>query len=64
MKDNRSMKVYEGSGRTYKAIPLIRLQGEWLKELGFTIGSPVNVKCEEDRLVITRIKKDPEPGKA
>ena len=30
-KEHRELKVYEASGRNYKSIPQIRLQGDWLK---------------------------------
>lgn len=53
-KENRTMKVYEGSDRNYKAIPQIRLQGKWLQELGFDMGTPINIKCEGGMLTITR----------
>lgn len=61
MKENRVVKVYEGSGRNYKRTPLIRLQGDWLKELGFEIGTAVNIRCEKDRLIISKITEEKEP---
>ncbi len=48
------MKVYESGGYSNKEIPQIRLQGEWLKELGFEIGDQLNVHCEGGRITITR----------
>lgn len=56
-KADRRMKVYEGTGANYKQIPQLRLQGDWLKELGFEIGKPINVHCEDGKLVITRIEE-------
>ena len=50
------MKVYEGTGINYKRIPQLRMQGDWLAELGFDIGKPINVHCEDGKLVITLIK--------
>ena len=47
------MKVYESGGYSNKEIPQIRLQGEWLKELGFEIGDQLNVHCEGGRITIT-----------
>ena len=63
-KKNREIKVYgmsiacPGDGtfysRTrYKNVPQIRLQGDWLKELGFEEGAPINVECQTGRLIIT-----------
>lgn len=52
-KENRTMKVYQGSDRNYQAIPQIRLQGKWLEDLGFSKGTPINIKCQDGRLIIT-----------
>ena len=30
-----------------------RIQGLWLQELGFNVGDPVLVKCEDGKLIIT-----------
>lgn len=32
---------------------MLRLQGLWMQELGFNIGDPVLVKCEDGKLIIT-----------
>lgn len=53
-KEDRRLKVYETSGYKYKTTSQIRLQGEWLRELGFEPGTPIKVACEGGRLVITR----------
>lgn len=53
-KTDRLMKVYESGVYSNKEIPQIRLQGEWLKELGFEIGDQLNVHCEGGRITITR----------
>ncbi len=53
-KEYRNMKVYEQGGYHYKATPTIILKGQWLKDCGFDIRSPVAVKCEGVRLTITR----------
>ncbi len=52
-KKNRTLKVYEQSGKNYKPTPTIILKGQWLAELGFDAGEPVNVTCEGGRLIIT-----------
>ena len=56
-KTDRLMKVYESGVYSNKEIPQIRLQGEWLKELGFEIGDQLNVHCEGGRITITRADK-------
>ncbi len=53
LKEYRNMKVYEISGYRYKPTPMIVLKGQWLQELGFSIGNPVMVKCEDGKLIIT-----------
>lgn len=52
--DKRSLKVLSQSGYRYQPTPCIVLQGRWLEVFGFSIGSEVDVHCEEDRLVISR----------
>lgn len=52
-KEYRNMKVCEQSGYKYKATPTIILKGQWLEELGFNIGDPLLVKCEDGKLIIT-----------
>jgi toxic protein SymE len=54
-KEYRSLKVLEQPGfYSQNRRPSIKLQGKWLKELGFEIGDRVDVKCEDGRLTITK----------
>jgi toxic protein SymE len=53
-KEYRKLTVTESSGYQYKSTPAIRIQGQWLSELGFDFGDKVNVKCEDGRLTITK----------
>jgi len=46
----RKLKVYEGTG--VKRVPKINLEGKWLIELGFEIGTPIQVECDKNILVI------------
>ena len=57
IKEYRNMKVYEQSGYQYKPTPVITLKGNWLKECGFDMGTPIIVKCEDDKLTITPAAK-------
>ena len=57
-KNNRTLKVYEQSGYRYKPTPTLTLKGAWLEEWGFTANMPVNVQCEEGKLVITPREED------
>lgn len=34
-------------------LPMIRIRGRWLRELGFAVGKRVAVKIEDKRLVLT-----------
>ena len=54
IKNHRELKVYEGSGKDYKAVPQIRLQGDWLKDFNFEIGTPINVECRDGEILITK----------
>ncbi len=59
---DRRIKVYEASipstdrwGRSsYKTVPQIRLQGQWLEELGFEPGVQMSIQCSGGKLIITR----------
>ena len=53
-KEVRKLKVYGQSGTNHKLTPTITLKGAWLKEVGFEIGRCVQIKCENERLIITR----------
>ena len=52
-KKTRSLKVCAQSGYNYKDTPAIMLKGQWLKEMGFEIGTAVTVTCENGKLIIT-----------
>lgn len=53
-KKERKMKVYAQSGYRYKDTAIIILKGAWLETLGFEPGTPIRVKCDGGKLVITR----------
>lgn len=52
-KKYRDLKVHEKYTQR-EVVPEIRLQGKWLEELDFVPGTPIVVRCEGGRLVITR----------
>lgn len=52
-KKERRMKVYAQSGYKYKDTATIILKGDWLKNCGFELGTPIKVECEGGRIVIT-----------
>jgi type I toxin-antitoxin system toxin SymE len=41
------------SERSRRAVPMIRLRGQWLQQLGFTAGKRIAITAEANRLVIT-----------
>ncbi|PLB18546.1 MAG: HSP20-like protein [Flavobacteriaceae bacterium FS1-H7996/R] len=38
-------------------MPEIRLEGNWLKKLGFEIGKEIEIKQQKNKLTITLIEK-------
>lgn len=53
----RNLKVYNQSRNGYSNIPTILLKGHWLKEFGFNMGDQVILICNEDEIIIRKIKK-------
>ena len=50
----RKLKVYAVPGKVTN-IPQIRLQGKWLKELGYEVGDEIIIKTEDDgKIIITK----------
>ena len=52
-KEYRRLTVSRTRDYATESAPALRIQGKWLRELGFAIGDPVIVKCEDERLIIT-----------
>ena len=53
-KEYRELTVSESTNYGRKTAPMLRIQGLWFQELGFNIGDPVLVKCEDGKLIIMR----------
>lgn len=53
-KQYREIKVYEQSGYQHKTTPTIIMKGAWLSRLGFEAGDLLEVKCEKNKLIITK----------
>ena len=51
----REMTVYRarGNGKDL-TVPMIMMQGKWLRETGFSTGDRIVVTCEEGRLIVER----------
>lgn len=52
-KDFRELTVSEATNYGRRTAQMLRIQGLWLQELGFNVGDPVLVKCEDGKLIIT-----------
>ena len=60
MNKPRKLKIYRKfQPREWKYIPVpeIRLEGKWLKELGFEIGKEIEIKQQKNKLTITLTDK-------
>lgn len=53
-KEYRELTVSEATNYGRRTAPMLRIQGLWFQELGFNIGGPVLVKCEDGKLIITQ----------
>lgn len=51
-----NLKVQEASGFN-SSVPKISLQGKWVEEFGFPVGSQISVECFQNKLVILHKKK-------
>lgn len=53
-KDYRELTMSEATNYGRRTTPMLRIQGLWFQELGFNIGDPVLVKCEDGQIIITK----------
>lgn len=51
----RNLTVYEGSGKNYAPIPKIILQGQWIGQLGFSIGDKVEVRYQDGQIIVEKV---------
>ena len=68
MKRSRKLKVCETGSRysvyhygTRHSVPLIRLQGKWLRQAGFVAGNQVAIIVENGKLTVLAIREDVSP---
>ena len=68
MKRSRKLKVCETGSRysvyhygTRHSVPLIRLQGKWLRQAGFVAGKQVAIIVENGKLTVLAIREDVSP---
>lgn len=57
----RKLKIYQKhqtrDWSRYVVVPEIRLEGKWLRELGFEIGKEIEIKQQKNKLTITLTDK-------
>jgi hypothetical protein len=61
MKHLRKLKIhtkYKAGIRRGTAIPVIKLEGKWLKKLSFNEGQMINIEQKKCKLIITVDKDD------
>lgn len=52
---SREMTLYRARGyRDDDTIPMLMMQGKWLREMGFAVGDRVAVTVQDGKLVIER----------
>lgn len=60
----RKLKIYQKfqprEWSKYAIVPEIRLEGKWLRELGFEIGKEIEIKQQKNKLTITLTDKKEE----
>lgn len=49
---------YTTSSGRFVEVPVIRLQGKWLKKLGFTPGKRVRVSRQGEALIIQQLQQE------
>ena len=52
---SREMTVYRarGNGKDL-TVPMIMMQGKWLRDMGFTVGDRISVTLQDGKLVVER----------
>lgn len=63
MNQPRKLKIYQKHQpreRKYITVPEIRLEGKWLRALGFDIGDQIEIKQQQNKLTITITEKKKE----
>lgn len=52
---SREMTVYRARGNAKDlTVPMIMMQGKWLREMGFAVGDRVSVTLQDGKLVVER----------
>ncbi len=57
----RELRIARSCGG--KSFPRLNLQGKWLQDLGFDVGTYIEVECDKNMLVIKKKEMTDEKGK-
>lgn len=60
--NTRTLTISAISSYNYKPVPYIRMQGRWLRQLGFEIGRKIEVEEHEGLMVIRVASTDESEG--
>ena len=58
MNEVKKLKVYGTCNANYEKVPMLRLQGKWLTELGFDAGTAINVECKNEKIIVSVASHD------
>ncbi|MGB3480546.1 MAG: SymE family type I addiction module toxin [bacterium] len=56
MRQERTLKVYNSLGRD-SSLPLIRLQGQWVKNAGFQPGDFMKIQVKDGEILIKNMQQ-------
>lgn len=56
MKEVKKLKVYGTCNANYEKVPMLRLQGKWLRE--FDAGTAINVECINEKIIVSVASHD------
>ena len=54
----KKLKVYGTCNANYEKVPMLRLQGKWLTELGLDAGTAINVECKNEKIIVSVASHD------
>ena len=55
---SKKLKVYGTCNVNYEKVPMFRLQGKWLRELGLGTGTAINVECKNEKIIVSVASHD------
>lgn len=58
MKKVKKLEVYGTCNANYEQVPMLRLQGKWLRELEFDAGTAINVECINEKIIVSVASHD------